>query len=132
MSEKREDDHVTVKIPKELAGEADSLIGKHGFRSRAEITKEALRSFLAQYGIETKPEPKTYPRMVRVNATDQGATIWDNQLKRQVDVVFSRNGIKCSVDDTDICEHVAFALKEPDVKAAFKKRRREGWKLPDV
>jgi metal-responsive CopG/Arc/MetJ family transcriptional regulator len=41
--------HVTIKIPKELVDEMDRLLGKHGFRSRGEIAKEALRQFLAKY-----------------------------------------------------------------------------------
>jgi len=40
---------VTVKIPKSLADEADALVGKHGFTSRAEVAKEALRKLLQQY-----------------------------------------------------------------------------------
>ena len=43
------EEYVTVRIPKELADEIDKLIGKYGFRTRAEIVKEAVRRLLAQY-----------------------------------------------------------------------------------
>jgi len=41
--------YVTLKIPQQLADEIDALIGKHGFTSRAEIAKEAIRRLLEQY-----------------------------------------------------------------------------------
>jgi metal-responsive CopG/Arc/MetJ family transcriptional regulator len=45
-----ENDYTVVKIPTELANEIDNeLIGKHGFKTRAEVVKEALRQFLRQY-----------------------------------------------------------------------------------
>jgi len=49
MSEKKEDNYVTVRIPKELSEEVDKLIGIKGFRSKAEIVKEALRDLLDHY-----------------------------------------------------------------------------------
>ena len=46
-----------VKIPRNLAEEVDRLIGKHGFTSRAEIVKEALRRILLTYhGLKEKME----------------------------------------------------------------------------
>ena len=49
-------DYVGVKIPRNLAEEVDRLIGKHGFTTRAEIVKEALRRILLLYGLEKKLE----------------------------------------------------------------------------
>lgn len=42
-------EYVTVRIPKELGDETDKLIGKHGFSSRAEVVKSALRDFFKNY-----------------------------------------------------------------------------------
>lgn len=122
--------HVTIKLPKELVEEMDKLIGTHGFRSRGEIAKEAIRSFLPKYGIQIPEE--AYPRIMRINANDQGATLWDNKLRKEVNIIFAPSGIRCSFHETDNCEHVNFALKESDVIATVKKRRKEGWKLPDI
>ena len=47
MTESNE--YVVVKIPKNLADDVDALIGKFGFTSRAEITKQALRKLLQEY-----------------------------------------------------------------------------------
>lgn len=41
-------EYVTVSIPKELADEIDKLVGKHGFSSRAEIVKSAIRKLLSE------------------------------------------------------------------------------------
>jgi len=42
-------DYAAIKIPRSLATEVDKLIGKHGFTSRAEIVKQALRELLREY-----------------------------------------------------------------------------------
>lgn len=47
MTEKSE--YVVVKIPKDLANPVDGLIGTFGFRTRAEIVKEACRRLLLEY-----------------------------------------------------------------------------------
>lgn len=45
----KKQDHVTIKLPKELVDEIDALQGKFGFRSRGEIVKEAVRRLLDHY-----------------------------------------------------------------------------------
>ncbi|MCW4044243.1 MAG: ribbon-helix-helix domain-containing protein [Candidatus Bathyarchaeota archaeon] len=42
-------DYTTIKLPNEMVDEIDKLVGKHGFRSRGEIVKEAIRNFLMRY-----------------------------------------------------------------------------------
>ena len=52
--------YACVRIPESLAEEVDRLIGKHGFTSRAEIAKEALRRVLLLYhGLERKLEVRS-------------------------------------------------------------------------
>jgi len=46
---KAKNDYTVVKIPKELANEIDGLLGKFGFRTRAELVKEAVRALLQKY-----------------------------------------------------------------------------------
>lgn len=120
--------HVTVKIPRELIGEMDKLKGKHGFRSRGEITKEALRQFLTKYESDLA-EP---PRFEQINAGERGVLLLDRLLKKTVDVHIKPSGISCSLHRTDDCEHVKFALGIHEVAEIIKKKRKEGWKLPDV
>lgn len=47
--EKAKNEYVVVKIPKDLTDEIDGLIGKFGFRTRAELVKEAVRALLQKY-----------------------------------------------------------------------------------
>jgi len=43
-----EQNYCTIRLPKSLIDEVDELVGKHGFTSRAEIVKEAIRRFLQE------------------------------------------------------------------------------------
>ena len=40
--------YYAIRIPKELKEELDKLLGRFGFRSRAEIVKEAIRRLLLE------------------------------------------------------------------------------------
>ena len=44
-------EYVFVKIPKSLLDEVDKAVGKHGYRSRTEFVKDAIRSLLREYGM---------------------------------------------------------------------------------
>jgi Arc/MetJ-type ribon-helix-helix transcriptional regulator len=44
-------EYVTVRLPQAVTDDVDKLVGKHGFSSRAEIVKAALREFLPKYGV---------------------------------------------------------------------------------
>lgn len=121
-------DYVTLKIPKELADEIDSLIGKKGFRSRAEVTKEALRHFLLDY-------PR-HPTLEHFNLDEQGIRILDHSLAtsnspkgRIIDVYFKPDKALCAYCESTDCHHVEFALGLPEVKEMFRKK---GWALPDL
>lgn len=48
--------YVDVSLPKDLVDEMDKLVGQYGFRSRAEIAKEAIRQLLLRFIIT--PHPK--------------------------------------------------------------------------
>jgi len=47
LEEKTE--YIILKIPAELAEEINRIIGSHGYRSRAEFAKEAIRLLLREY-----------------------------------------------------------------------------------
>jgi Arc/MetJ-type ribon-helix-helix transcriptional regulator len=52
-------EYTTLKLPTELVDEVDQLVGKHGFTSRAEVAKEAIRKLLQQYKEDQVVERKT-------------------------------------------------------------------------
>ena len=58
--------------------------------------------------------------------------IWDPDSQLAVKVLFGPEGILCEEDESDSCKHVHFALSQTDVQEVIRKRRREGWDLPQV
>lgn len=88
--------HVTIKLPKELVEEMDKLQGKHGFRGRGEIAKEAIRQFLDKY----QAELKALPRFEKINNDENGVKILDRQLGTVIDVHFKPTGTRCTYHET--------------------------------
>jgi len=125
----KDDDYATVRIPRELASEVDNLIGKMGFRTKAEVVKEAIRNLLNHY-----EELEKKSRFEKINADENGVKILDRQgeIHHVADVYFQRTGIHCNLDDSDDCEHITFALAQKDVQKLIRQKRAQGWKLPDV
>jgi len=44
--------YVTIKLPKHLVDEIDNFVGRHGFVSRTEVVKEAIRRLLQEYNLQ--------------------------------------------------------------------------------
>lgn len=125
MKEKKEkDDYVTLRIPKDLSDEMETLLGTLGFRSKAEITKEALRHLLLDYGKLSLFE--------HFNLDEDGVRVVDRRLNRIVDVFFKPEGIRCDLCGKSDCDHVKYVLNVPSVQAVIRQKRRDGWDLPDV
>jgi len=55
-------EYIFVKLPKSLLDEVDKELGKHGYRSRSEFLKDAVRSLLRQYGAY-QPEEEIEPKL---------------------------------------------------------------------
>jgi hypothetical protein len=70
--------------------------------------------------------------LVQINSDEDGVMIHDKKLRKAVHVTIGPKGVKCDYHLTDNCEHVDFALSIPEVQETIRKRRKEGWKLPDV
>ncbi len=122
--------YTTIKLPNDIVIEMDKLIGKHGFKSRAEIVKEALRELLSRY---KPPEPTIeLPRFDHFNMGIHGVRITDRQLHRIADISFKPEGIYCELDESENCQHIEFALTVPEIKEIIRNKRKDGWKLPDI
>ena len=120
--------HVTIKIPRELVAQMDKLKGKHGFRSRGEIAKEAIRKLLKDY------EP-FLSVLEHFNLNEDGVIIADRSRPKGdqlCQVWFKPEGIECEKCGTNNCEHIRFALSHPPIQQVIRKRRMEGWNLPEV
>ena len=124
-----EGDYTTIKLPNDLITSLDKLVGTYGFKSRAEIVKEAIRDLLSKY---KAPLPTELPRFDHFNIGGNGVRITDRQLHRIADIRFKPDGIYCELDERDNCEHIEFALTVPEVKELIRDKRKEDWKLPDV
>ena len=120
----KEEDYVTGRIPKELSEEADKLIGKKGFKNKAEIVSEALKELLDQYGANK--------HFQMLNRTSDGVKVRDVKLGQVADIKITPEGIYCPICDASNCEHIRFAIDQPEVKNLILRKRKEGWKLPDI
>jgi Arc/MetJ-type ribon-helix-helix transcriptional regulator len=118
------DEYTTIKVPNDLILIADRLIGTRGYKSRGEIVKDALRDFLDKYDESAHLE--------MLNHSASGVKVRDRKLCRVADIQITPQGIHCPVCDASYCEHVRFALMQPDIIDIIKKKTKEGWKLPDV
>lgn len=116
-----EKDYTTIAVPNSLIVQMDTLIGTRGFKSRGEITKDALRDFLEKY--------KVKKHLLMRNHDDRGAKVWDSEIKMHADIQITPKGIYCPLCDARKCEHIRFMLKERDVWVYVQKRIKEGWKI---
>jgi metal-responsive CopG/Arc/MetJ family transcriptional regulator len=48
---KNETGYAVYKIPKDLDKEIMKIVGKHGYRSKTEFAKDAIRRLLLEYGL---------------------------------------------------------------------------------
>lgn len=120
-----------ISIKSEFADSIEEFIKQRpqlGYRSIAAFLEDASRRRLE----ELKASEQELPRMEQINFDENGVKILDRKLRRTVQIYFKKEGIRCEVDDSDSCEHVAFALSKKDIRDVIRKKRKEGWKLPDV
>ena len=130
MKKSKPSDHVTVKIPRDLTGEMDKLIGSLGFRSRGEIAKEAIRQLLSHYK-ESLASPEL-PKLEHFNICDEGVRVLDRSLANEhskgriIDIYFKPDNAWCEYCESTGCRHVKFALSLPQVRKILKEK---GWPL---
>lgn len=121
-----EGEYTTIKLPNDIVMDIDNLVGKHGYKSRADVVKDALRDLLNHY------QTKEIPRFEHFNIGPEGVRITDRKIGRIADIYFKPEGIFCDLDKTNNCEHIVFALTVPEIQEVIYKHIKEGWKLPDV
>jgi Arc/MetJ-type ribon-helix-helix transcriptional regulator len=118
-----------VSLKRELVEEVERFIQEYRqYKSVADLVHEAVR-------VRMEDIRKSYEKMARfqqLNSDDNGVKIWDSKSRQLAEIQLKPNGIRCSLDDADTCEHIMFALSIPEIRALIQKRRKEGWKLPAV
>jgi len=118
----------SISVKTELADFIEQYINanpQHGYRSISQFMEDATRRRLE----ELKVSESQLPRMEQVNSDENGVKIFDRQLRKVVDVHFKPSGITCTYDQTSDCEHVRFALAQPNIQDIIRRKKKEGWKL---
>jgi hypothetical protein len=109
-------------LQKQYTEEADELLLKNGISSFSGYLIFRLNQI-----IEETPD-----QFEMINHDGQGVKVWDKKLKRTADINITPKGIYCPLCDARGCEHIRYALKQPDIQNIIKEKRQEGWRLPDV
>ena len=122
-----------VSLKRELVEQVEAFVKENPqYKNIADFVHEAVRVRMEDIKkIALTPKDKL-PRFEHFNIGPDGARILDRQINMIADVYFKFEGIFCDLDKTSNCEHIEFALTVPKIQNIIRKRRKEGWKLPDV
>jgi hypothetical protein len=124
--------HATVRLPKHVLNAIEKFLGTEkaremGFLHITDVATEAVREFLISQGYYPIPD-----RFEIINHDEKGVKVFDLQLRRVADVYFKPEGIWCDLCKEKSCEHIDFAVAQDDVQVIIRRKRKEGWKLPEV
>jgi hypothetical protein len=100
---------------------------KRGMTMNTQLARTLIQEEFTRLGGQL-----TEARLEHINADENGVKIHDRELHNTVQVYFQPSGVSCGYDGTSSCIHIDFALSQPEVKEIIRKKRKEGWKLPDV
>ena len=120
-----------ISIKNEFAEAIEKFIRQNpqlGYRSIAAFLEDSSRRRIE----ELKAIEDQLQIMWHMNLNDKGVLVWDPDLGRAVQILFSPKGITCEEDGEDDCEHIQFALSKPDIQEVIRRKIKEGWRLPDV
>lgn len=118
-----------VSLKRDLVEQVEAFIQEYReYKSVADFVHEAVRIRMQ----EIRKSYENVPTYTKLNSDDNSVKLWNNKKRESVEIYFTREGIKCSLDESDVCEHIMYALSLPDVRETIRNHRKEGWKLPDV
>ena len=100
-----------------------------GLENDTEVIRTLITWFYKENEKDLTGPPKS---MWHLNLNEDGVIIWDPDIGRGAQIYFKPQGIFCEVCKSDNCKHIQFALSKNDIREVIRKRRKEGWKLPDV
>jgi hypothetical protein len=123
----------TEKLNVHLKGESAEKFKRIKSYLGLEQDTEVIRALLAWYwNIHEKDLTGPPKGMWHLNLNEKGVLVWDPELSEAVQIQFKPQGILCEKDESSTCKHVQFALSKSDIQRIIRKKRKEGWKLPDV
>lgn len=116
-----------VSLKRELVEQIERFVEEHPqYKSKADFVHEAVRLRMEQI------RATMLPRFEQINCDENGTKILDRELGEVVQVYFKPQGILCENCQTNHCTHIAFALSQPNIQTQIRKKRKEGWQLPEV
>jgi hypothetical protein len=123
----------TEKLNVQLKGEVADKFKRIKTFLGLEQDTEVIRSLITWYYNEHQKDLAGPPKsMWHLNLNAEGVLIWDPDIREAVQIHFTPKGILCVHDETSNCKHIQFAISKPDIQEVIRRRRKEGWKLPDV
>jgi len=127
MCPRTKQDFRGVSLKRALVEEIEKFIAEYPqYKSIADFIHEATR--VRMENIRTL----TPPRFEQVNSDANGVKILDRTLRGVAQIYFKPTGAWCDICESDSCEHITYALTLPDVQKTIQKKRKNGWKLPEV
>jgi hypothetical protein len=114
-----------ISIKEEFVTTIEEFIKQHpelGYRSLSYFFEDATRRRLEVLKLELNP----LPRLELINLGMEGVKIFDRQVREVIQIHFNPEGVKCGYHKTNNCEHVVFALKQPDIVKMLKQKMEEG------
>lgn len=130
MSNEKAVKTVIVRLNAEEAEIFNAVAKYFGLRNDSEVFRHLMTRFYNE-----NRDKLSMPRFEHFNLDEHGVKILDRtnpQRKFYVQIHFKPKGILCEHCQTNKCPHIDFALEQPDIQQVIRKKRLEGWKLPDV
>lgn len=132
--------YIAVNVPREWEQYLKELLDKPQVQKELAFSKFSktysglgcwiIRKHLLE---ETRlRDEQTLPRLEQINCDENGVKVWDRELRKLVEISLRPQGILCNICNTDDCLHIQFALSQSNTRKQVIKRRKEGWKLPEV
>ena len=129
MAPAKEQDFRGVSLKRELVEEIEQFIRDFPrYKNKADFVHEAVRIRMEQI----RQVQLRRPLLTHENLNEDGVRIHDRIIKQYVDIAFKPQGIKCGYCGTNDCYHIQFALSVPEIQAVIRKKRAEGWELPNL
>ena len=114
-----------------LVADIERFIADHpeaGYKSVSDFVQEAVRVRMQ----EVKKLLPIFPRFEILNADENGTKVIDRELHAIAQIYLKPESIWCDVCERHDCVHIRYALNDTEIQKIIRKRRREGWKLPEV
>ena len=124
-------EQVLLRFDEEIKPKIDALRTHYGAKANADLVRVLINDKYNEIKESLQPL-ESLPRFEILNVDENGTKVIDRQIHVVAQVYLKPEGIWCGLCGKQKCEHIDFALAQPDIQDIIRKRRREGWKLPEV